>query len=115
MDAISTTTDPTTSPHAVRLNEFREANADLRKCFAAESETREAQILANLAHAEASRRLMAAQERVHAADDALNNPPAVAVATLTLAPARTGDEIASLAASLTNGHIRADPADMGIG
>lgn len=53
------------------LHEFREASAAVRLAFSAKAEAREKQIIANTADTEATARLMAAQDRLDAADKAL--------------------------------------------
>lgn len=64
--------DPTKN---AALDEYREAAAQLRHTMAAQAEAREAQILANLKAADTSRKLIAAQERLERAEQALANPP----------------------------------------
>ena len=57
--------------HSQCLNEFRDASAAVRLAFAALSEAREIQIIANRTHADAGREYAAAQTRLEAADAAL--------------------------------------------
>jgi hypothetical protein len=59
------------SDRKTRLDEFREASAQLRHAIQAQAEAREAQILANLRAAETSRNAIAAQDRLNRADAAL--------------------------------------------
>jgi hypothetical protein len=57
--------------HEQCLNEFRDASAAVRLAFAALSEAREVQIIANRAHADANEAYVSAQSRLDAADAAL--------------------------------------------
>jgi hypothetical protein len=57
--------------HSACLNEFRDASAAVRLTFAALSEAREVQIIANRTHADANEAYIAAQARLDAADAAL--------------------------------------------
>lgn len=57
--------------HSACLNEFRDASAAVRLTFAALSEAREIQIIANRAHADANEAYVLAQARLDAADAAL--------------------------------------------
>jgi hypothetical protein len=57
--------------HEACLNEFRDASAAVRLAFAALSEAREVQIIANRAHADANEAYVSAQSRLDAADAAL--------------------------------------------
>jgi hypothetical protein len=57
--------------HEACLNEFRDASAAVRLTFAALSEAREVQIIANRAHADANEAYVSAQSRLDAADAAL--------------------------------------------
>jgi hypothetical protein len=57
--------------HSQCLNEFRDASAAVRLAFAALSEAREVQIIANRAHADCNQAYVEAQSRLDAADAAL--------------------------------------------
>jgi hypothetical protein len=57
--------------HEQCLNEFRDASAAVRLAFAALSEAREIQIIANRAHADCNQAYVEAQSRLDAADAAL--------------------------------------------
>jgi hypothetical protein len=57
--------------HEACLNEFRDASAAVRLAFAALSEAREVQIIANRAHADCNQAYVSAQSRLDAADAAL--------------------------------------------
>jgi hypothetical protein len=57
--------------HEACLNEFRDASAAVRLAFAALSEAREVQIIANRAHADCNQAYVEAQARLDAADAAL--------------------------------------------
>ena len=57
--------------HSQCLNEFRDASAAVRMTFAALSEAREVQIIANRTHADANEAYISAQARLDAADAAL--------------------------------------------
>jgi len=95
--------------YEITLDEFREANADLRRALAASSETREKQILANHAHATASDWHVRAYGRLMTADDALQG---------VRAEAPTPADIDVTANPMTNGSVTAltpEPGEMGIG
>ena len=81
--------------YEVCIDEFRDASAALRVTFAALSEAREAQILANRGHAAASDAYDAAKARLEAADAALQavraEPPAPADIDTTAKPANLGN------------------------
>jgi hypothetical protein len=80
--------------HSQCLNEFRDASAAVRLSFAALSEAREVQIIANRAHADASEAYVSAQSRLDAADAALiavrAEAPAAADIDTTRMPATFG-------------------------
>jgi hypothetical protein len=80
--------------HSACLNEFRDASAAVRLAFAALSEAREIQIIANRTHADAGREYAAAQTRLDAADAALQaaraEAPAPADIDTTRMPATFG-------------------------
>jgi hypothetical protein len=57
--------------HEQSLNEFRDASAQVRLTFAALSDAREVQIIANRSHMAANEAYKAAQARLEAADIAL--------------------------------------------
>lgn len=62
-----------TTKYETALNEFRDASAAVRLAFAALSEAREIQILANRGHDAANRVHIAATARLDAADAALRS------------------------------------------
>ena len=59
--------------HSQCLNEFRDASAAVRLAFAALSEAREVQIIANRTHADCNEAYVSAQSRLDAADAALQS------------------------------------------
>jgi len=86
--------------HEQSLNEFRDASAQVRLTFAALSDAREVQIIANRAHMAANEAYKAAQARLEAADVALQaaraEPPTPADIDVTRNPVMFGvtfDEI----------------------
>ena len=80
--------------HSACLNEFRDASAAVRMTFAALSEAREVQIIANRTHADANEAYISAQARLDAADAALiavrAEAPAAADIDVTRQPVFSG-------------------------
>jgi hypothetical protein len=80
--------------HEACLNEFRDASAAVRLAFAALSEAREVQIIANRAHADCNEAYVSAQSRLDAADAALlaarAEPPVAADIDTTRLPSPFG-------------------------
>lgn len=62
-----------TTTHEAAVAEFRDASAAVRLAFSARDQAREAQIIANRRHNEASDALLAAQDRLDRADAALQS------------------------------------------
>jgi hypothetical protein len=73
--------------HEACLNEFRDASAAVRLAFAALSEAREVQIIANRAHADCNQAYVEAQSRLDAADAALLSARADDPAPADISPA----------------------------
>lgn len=110
----------TATPQDQALAEFRDASAACRRAFAAHSEAREAQILANKRAADTSDALLAAQDRLDRADHALNEAKATPPAPADIDAAKGFGVVGVLPNGvLPNGPAPVthtpEPADMGIG
>lgn len=102
--------------YAECLDEFRNASAEVRRLFGINATARENQILANSVAAMASRDLIAAQERLQAADDALqtarSEPPAPADIDASKGVAPAADAAAANPYAL-NGAAHDEPLAIG--
>lgn len=117
----------TTATQEQALAEFRDASAAARLAFAAHSEAREAQILANRRASQTSDALLTAQDRLERADQDLQEaqstaptPAAIDAAKgLTGAPFTGQGDFPTAPAVPLNGAVGstyvADPAETGIG
>ena len=89
--------------HSACLNEFRDASAAVRLTFAALSEAREVQIIANRTHADANEAYIAAQARLDAADAALIAVRAEAPAAADIDVTRQPVSFTFVEATIPNG------------
>jgi hypothetical protein len=100
--------------HEACLNEFRDASALVRMTFAALSEAREVQIIANRTHADANEAYIAAQRRLDIADAALiavrADAPVAADIDTTRMPAPFGVPFNRMF-DVTNGAASTEQAD----
>lgn len=92
------------------LNEFREASAAVRLAFSAKAEAREKQIIANAADTDATAKLMAAQDRLEAADRALQTARAEPPAPADIDKTRGQGLFATQSAPTGNGAVHDDLA-----